>query len=71
MPPKLIRLTPSGEPIKETKYKAPVKPFIESPAMIEYRLHRNICYYIQHGGECFYTDEEIERVRGIYFKTLF
>ena len=53
------------------KSKAPTKPFVESAALEEYRTHRNICYYIQHGGECEWSEGEVERVRGIYFKTLF
>jgi hypothetical protein len=68
MPPKRILLTPSGEPIKEKKYKAPVKPFIESAAIIEYRTDRDICYYIQHGGECLWSEEEIKEVKDKYFK---
>ena len=52
-----------------TKYKP--KPHIESEVLIEYRLHRNICYYIQHGGECEWSDEQIQNVKNIYFKEEF
>ena len=47
----------------------PIVPYIDP--LINYKRDRDICYYIQHGGECVYTDEEVDRVRGIYFKTLF
>lgn len=71
MPPKIIKLTASGQEIKEAKYKAPVKPYIEKEWLTEYRRHRDICYFIQHGGECLWSDEEIQEVRNKYFREEF
>lgn len=67
MPPKLIKLTPSGEVIKEVKSKSPPKPYIESQAMADYRRDNAICLYIKFGGECEYSAEQIEEVRNKYF----
>jgi len=47
----------------------PIVPYVDS--LINYKRDRNICYYIQHGGECEWSEEEVEFVRGKYFKTLF
>lgn len=57
--------------IGETKGKSKPKPYVESEWIAEYRLHRDICLYIQKGGVCLWEEKQIEHVRGIYFKTLF
>ena len=71
MPPKKFAIGQEKGYIgdKKTKYKP--KEYIESEFMCTYRKHRDICYYIQHGGDNLWTDTEIENIRGIYFKTLF
>jgi len=71
MPPKKFKLGQERGYIGEKKSIYKPKPYNESEVLTEYRLHRNICYYIQHGGECEWSEEEVDMVRGIYFKTLF
>ena len=71
MPPKKFALGQEHGFIGETRSKSKPRIIIEQGWINEYRLHRNICYYIQHGGECEWSEEQVEYVRGIYFKTLF
>lgn len=56
--------------IGESRTKSKPKPYIESEWIAEYRRDRDICLFIQKGiGE--FSEEEVELVRGKYFKTLF
>jgi len=71
MPPKKIKVGSTHGYIGETKSKSKPRIIIEQDWINEYRTHRNICYYIQHGGECEWSEEEVDNVRGLYFKTLF
>jgi len=47
----------------------PIIPYVDP--LVGYKRDRNICYYIQHGGECEWSEEEVEMVRSKYFTTLF
>lgn len=56
--------------IGESKTKSKPKPYVESEWIAEYRRDRDICLFIQKGiGE--FSEEEVEVIRGKYFKTLF
>lgn len=52
------------------KPKTKPKPRVEIP-LPDWCRERDICWYIQHGGECLWGEQEIEEVRGKYFNTLF
>lgn len=71
MPPKKFAIGQThgyigDKPKAKTK---PVIPYIDP--LVGYKMDRDICYYIQHGGECEWSEEEVEFIRGKYFTTLF
>lgn len=51
----------------KTAKRAPPKPYIEAEWLTEYRNERDICIYIENGGECRWTAEQIEQVKQKYF----
>lgn len=67
MPPKKFALNQTHGYIGETRSKSKPRVIIEADWITEYRLHRDICWYIQHGGECEWSEEQVEEVRRIYF----
>lgn len=44
------------------------KPYVEAEWLSDYRIERDICYWIVKGGECNWTDEQIKQVKEKYFK---
>lgn len=52
----------------KAKSKTKPKEYIESAWITEYRMESRICTYIMKGGECHWSNEQVQNVKEKYFK---